>query len=771
VSFPFSRSACAAVVATLLLLAPALARAQGVDYRLGIGHNTGNSVGLDDGFTRFESWLPIARPSGDSILFADLRMLLFNDQMEADGANIGLGGRWHDTLANRIWGAYLYYDYRDTGRSHFNQISWGIENLGPTWDWRVNAHLPIGDTWYDFLTPETNTEFIGQNLFFTGISQEVALRGLQAEVAEVLADGESWQLRGAVGMYGYWHDEAGISAVGPRGRMELRVADQLWLSGYLQHDDEFQTTGGLTLVWRYGLRKHFVGGSSSDDLSHRLGDPIERIQQVAIKRHSTGVGSVQVVRNEQGEAFTFRHVRSSASGGGDGSIEAPSNSLAAASNQPEDIVLVHGGSEFVGELFVTTTEGQRVLGEGVEHTIVSQQLGPILLPTVNAGPAPVIREAPGNAIIIAANGVEVSGFEVVDPLVLSADGLLGFNSRFITPINGIYISWCDCARLVPRANGIVADNVRDINVNRNQVSGATGSGIQVRSLGGYNRITDNVANQNRSNGLEIQDDFSGSIRGNTAIENGLTGVVADGDVTGDISSNSTSRNAQGVSVWGTLRGNLIDNLAIDNRSEGIVIGVRKRWNLDELPTTVTGSVVGNVTDGSARTGLSIIGRVAGDVAQNQANGNRRTGINIQGDVGGSVFENTTNETRGFPFWRLSGEGMVIRGNVAGQLRGNIANDNRNDGIFIEGDVHGQTMENVVNRNGQRGLVARNFFSDVTNNTARGNRTVGLQATEAILGSQSGNELTENGSPVLLGQGEPVRYGGYGFLKRITFMID
>src|SRR5690606_9917147 len=69
-----------AVVATPVL-------GQGIDYQLGIGHDTGDSVGLDDGYTRFETWVPLLQPTPETVIFGDLRFLLFNDSSDAVGAN------------------------------------------------------------------------------------------------------------------------------------------------------------------------------------------------------------------------------------------------------------------------------------------------------------------------------------------------------------------------------------------------------------------------------------------------------------------------------------------------------------------------------------------------------------------------------------------------------------------------------------------------------------------------------------------------------------
>ena len=352
-------------VGLILAATTSPALAQGIDYQLGVGHDTGDSVGLDDGFTRFETWVPLSQPTPNTVLFGDLRFLLFNDQSEAVGANVGLGGRWYDSLANRIWGGYAYYDYRDTGPTDYDQISFGLESLGHLWDWRINGHIPFG--YEQSLLPGGQVEAIyeGQNLLLTNLTRETALRGVHGEVARLLIDQGHYQVRGAVGAYGFTDRDSDIEAIGPRARVEFRGGDEFWLSAYIQHDDHFDTTGGVSFVWRFGVTGSGAGYSSSGGyVASRLGDPVERLQHVVISQSAAGGDAGLLATNSDGSPITIRHVDSTAAGGGDGSFENPNNTLADASNQSENIIFIHGGSSFSGESFTTGTAGQRVLGGG-----------------------------------------------------------------------------------------------------------------------------------------------------------------------------------------------------------------------------------------------------------------------------------------------------------------------------------------------------------------------------------------------------------------------
>ncbi len=723
------------VVTALLLithLAPA-AGGQGIDNRLGVGHTAGELVGLDDGYTRFDLFLALTQPTDDSLLFGDVRFLLFNEQTEADGANIGLGGRAYDAATDRILGSYFYYDYRDTGYSHYNQLAWGFESLGRVWDGRVSAYLPLGDTWNNYIDHATPTKFIGTHMFYSDIQQEVALRGVDSELMALLLDRGWWQVRGGGGIYSYWHANAGVSAVGPKVRLELRVADQLWIGTSVQHDDEFDTTAAVSVSWRYGLSRHFAHCPSSESVRCRLGDPVQRNEQVAIKRFIGGPSTLKVVRAPDGDAYTFHHVDSNAANGGDGSIESPTNNLADASNQPDDIVLVHGGSEFVGQSFVTTTEGQRVLAEGVEHLLETKRLGTVALPMVTSGPAPVIRDTPIDAITVAADGVEISGFEIIDPGLRTPTPWLLYVEDEVIDIDWFYPTF------VP-ASGIAASDVGDISINRNVVTGATGSGIATSELKGENRIESNAASSNWQDGISVAGDYSGILKGNLAENNVWRGIHAGGNVVGDVAENYTALNGTGgIVVEGNVDGHIRGNTADGNSVSGI-----------RIDGEVTGSVIDNLVTDTTEVqfithtsslylidysvdyfGTSLVIVDPGSFRTDTSN--QGTGIEVSDGILGDVARNEVLLNDGY--------GLHVEGDVEGHVQLNVANENSGTGLHIKGTVYGDAFENEAIDNGDKGIVTDMFMGDLVGNVAINNANGGV-LTSAVLGDRSNNVIQE-----------------------------
>ena len=105
--------------------------------RITLRHIESKGVGYNQGYTTLEGFFTV--PSlieTQSVPFLDLRGHVFNDGKFA--ANAGLGFRY---LTSRIWGINAYYDYRNTRRMHYNQVSLGLESLGERWDFRANGYL------------------------------------------------------------------------------------------------------------------------------------------------------------------------------------------------------------------------------------------------------------------------------------------------------------------------------------------------------------------------------------------------------------------------------------------------------------------------------------------------------------------------------------------------------------------------------------------------------------------------------------------------------
>ena len=144
--------------------------------RASVRYTTPQGIGYKTGYTTLEGffaprnffkehWLP----------FLDVRGHVFDNGRFA--ANTGLGLRYLGQ--SRVWGINSYYDYRNTFRQHYNQVSAGFESLGRIWDFRINGYLPVGKKQSDF-SRSHYAAFHGHNLLIRH-SREYAMKGANAE--------------------------------------------------------------------------------------------------------------------------------------------------------------------------------------------------------------------------------------------------------------------------------------------------------------------------------------------------------------------------------------------------------------------------------------------------------------------------------------------------------------------------------------------------------------------------------------------------------------
>lgn len=273
----------AITLAALLAMSSCAAQvvAQGIGSHLGLGLVGGEAAGLDDGYVHFGGFVPAAQRDDSSLLFVDGSLLLFNDSTDAIGGNLGFGSRAFSDITGTILGGSIYYNRRDLGADEFDQIGVGIESLGTNFDARLNAAIPLDDA-------------DGSSLAFSTIDAEIG--------ALVAAPGWS-QLYAFVGAYGLFHDVAD-DAAGVRGRVELRMADQCFVGGYIQHDDLFDTTGGVTLEFRFG-RSGSAAEASATNLLARLGDPVRRRRHVVVgESASMGIAATSLGTTSTGGPTT-----------------------------------------------------------------------------------------------------------------------------------------------------------------------------------------------------------------------------------------------------------------------------------------------------------------------------------------------------------------------------------------------------------------------------------------------------------------------------------
>jgi parallel beta-helix repeat protein len=710
-----------------------------VTTRGGGGQLAGEDVGLDDGFTWLQGFVPFYQRPGESVLFGEGRTLFYNEGSGQYGANAALGYRVYDPFTDRVWGGYAGYDHRHTDPLNFGQVSAGLESLGRIFDARANGYAVVtgqGDT----VTGISNLRYAGYHILMD-TSVVSAMSGFDAEVGfNLTPQFPALALRAFTGCYGFFTDHAN-DAWGPRGRLEARWWNRFTVEGSLQHDQVFKTTGFVSV-------SILLGGNSPvwpdypPPVPVRLGDPLKKNMHVVVRQRL--LDDVTAINPRTGKAWEVLHFDSSAAAVGNGTFEAPLNTLADPGAQ-YDIALLHAGSVFSMQSMTLNSDHQRLLGDGAAapHSFASQ-FGTLPLPRANTLlTQPIIDQAPAPAAVtIAANNVEVAGLNITRSV---GDGIAGMD-------------------------------VAGVNINRNTISMAGQYGVHLDgTLSGT--ITGNTVANSVSDGFQIGNFQSGTISGNTASGNGLLGGFTFGTVSG------------GTIMGNTASGNMFDGFRFNTVSGGIISGNTASGNVsagfsffNTVPdatisgNTATGNGVGlafNIVSGGTISGNMASGNIAGFnffgpvsggtiISGNVASGNMFQGFFFNDDVsGGTITANTAsgNMLQGFyffkPFTGVSGgtisgntasgnarEGFIFNAVSGGTISGNTASGNTLDGFSFADITGGLVDSNTASMNTDDGFDIGSFTGGMFNNNVSNSNTaqgynVGFTAAPASATNNTG----------------------------------
>ncbi|WP_156119717.1 inverse autotransporter beta domain-containing protein [Leptolyngbya sp. KIOST-1] len=397
--------------------------------RFNLGHNS-SSAGAD-GLTQFGGFVPLWQVPGHNVVFLEGSLLLQNSGNL--GGNAVLGYRQQLPEQNRTVGGYVAFDNRNTGQASFNQLGFGVETLGETWDLRLNAYLPVG-TARQLIESQTSTlgamsgtaRFQGNSLFFdTALQNQVtntyqaALGGMDIEVGgRLLQFANGGDLRGYISPY--YLSGPGVSGTfGIRGRLSAQPSPGLELGMGVQHDEVFGTNllGSVRLSLPGGPGRS--AASPEEQQVARLGAPLERSSTIKVDVQNEVLDS-QLIQGEPilalnpatGQPWFFIHVVGD--GNGDGSIESPlgnlSNAVAVAQPDGNHIIYVRVGNvAYQGNL--TVPDNVRLWSTGPQQQLDIAGLGSVNLPESGAGALPVVLGE-----LIPGNSSQVFGFVELIPL-------------------------------------------------------------------------------------------------------------------------------------------------------------------------------------------------------------------------------------------------------------------------------------------------------------------------------------------------------------------
>ena len=381
-----------------------------IDPRYTIRRDFGNGVGYQSGFTYFEAFLPVWQTPGESIAFLNARVINFDDTSYWE-TQIGGGARC--IVDGSVLGINGFYDGRNTNVSYYHQLGFGLELLREKWEFRSNFYFPIGNT--RNVAADTgfiNPRFLGTNIALDRqIAYETAMQGLNVEAGRQLPNCCHCDSLRTYAYLGYYHYQAsGVPSIdGFRARIESWYDENVSMNLAIQNDRVFDTTitGGLSLHFG-GVPR---GARKVDPLAAKLGSRVVRDPNIVLQ--SSKESKTELATDPTtGKPIEVRHVNSTVPAGGNGSYENPYRTLSTlqTNSAVNQILFAHAGSTFNNQT-ITLKNGQRFLGEGIDHSFTATQ-GTFLLPRATPNTLAPRFTGTGLNTIRVANNTEVSGMNI-----------------------------------------------------------------------------------------------------------------------------------------------------------------------------------------------------------------------------------------------------------------------------------------------------------------------------------------------------------------------
>ena len=356
------------------------------------------------------------------------------------GANIGFNV-WFDIDDDRE----EFFDHT------FTQVGVGTSIKTQLFDFRANGYIPVGDD--DFSL--TSRCFVEHSIVaVAGVDR--ALEGFDTEIR---VRPHRWSYHhGFIDVGGYAYKSNMVNAFGGfRTRFGIEPIPGIQLSAELNRDTEFDTTGFLRLTIALGGQDRAHGDYSL--IARDLERTVRNDHIVRQRRRMT-----PLIDPDTGLPYRVHHVDNTAVAEGDGSVEAPHDTLldAELASAPDDIIFVREGDGSANGMNagITLQDGQLFLGDGIEHLIPTVGDGTYMLCSDVDGNTPTITNQPNLAVVTLANRNTVAGFNV-DGFNAANHGLFG--------------------------SGTVDTIIRD-----NMIMNLTGSAVLLNGSSGTLTITDNI---------------------------------------------------------------------------------------------------------------------------------------------------------------------------------------------------------------------------------------------------------------------------------------
>jgi len=406
--------------------------------RFEVRHVEPKGIGFSQGYSTLAGFFaPLPQGDGLWVPFVDARGHVFNDGHLA--ANVGLGVR---SIRSIVWGLNAYYDYRQTHRHHYNQVSGGIEALGKVWDFRWNFYLPFGKIHSHFYDTKFHS-FRGHYAYFSR-KQEFAMKGTHAEVGAHMKAGSHVDFYTAVGPY--YFREKGRQAIGGEARLVGKIWHWLNLEFNVSYDslfkDIFQGVVGIEIP--LGPKKRIERRPDSSytpdrRLYQRAYQNVDK-DEIIVASHRK---KKEIARNPStNQPWFFWFVNNTSHSAG--TYESPFNTLHDAQNasSADQIIYVFAGDGTTNGMNagIVLKDNQYFFGSGTAQ-LLPTTFGTQKIPAQTAS-MPSMTNSSGLVGIELANHNVVSGFHIAYPggftAAIHGDNITGGTilNNVITGISG-----------------------------------------------------------------------------------------------------------------------------------------------------------------------------------------------------------------------------------------------------------------------------------------------------------------------------------------------
>jgi hypothetical protein len=478
-------------------------------------------LGYNGSYMTLGGFIPMAEDDLGGFWAADLRGHL----SEYGGFFSNVGAVRKQFLGGTLLGIGVYWDYDGDqnqyptagvpGTTEYGQFGHSYNQVGVSAEWltnygnlRSNGYIPVGTTAYTVGAPGYG--FVGNNLLCQ-YGLDTALTGADLEVGAYIPGLSDWAGMISVGGYALgnarydWQNgtQAGKDVVpwfgGVYTRLDMTFLNNWDFSLQANNDSYFDWTGFARLTYR-------MGGSRRRNVPDQMEQPMMRNEHI-VRAHQT---PIVAINPENGQAWNVIHVSGTAAANGDGSLNAPVRTLAAAqtlATSDYDIVYVHSANSATSPYDAAwqfQADNQILVGEG----------STLALNTASCGYKQFFTTATGTSY----------------PVLTSA-------GTAITLRNGAIV---DHLRTENAPVAIAGDNTLTAGANVNDVQIVTGSGqtaIQLTNVPGgeVNLLNMNVTNQGRGlwvDGGAADVTFQGQIASNDAsaesilVQNLTSGMVS-----------------------------------------------------------------------------------------------------------------------------------------------------------------------------------------------------------------------------------------------------